>query len=69
MFIYLFIQSDDYLFQFSFLFFLTVIPSFFMRQPAFCNPVGRLKTETKVSPQMITGNWCVTVITVRDYIF
>lgn len=28
----------------------------------FCNPVGKM--ETKVSPQIITGDWCITVVTV-----
>lgn len=34
--------------------------------PAFFNPVGNM--ETKVSAQMITGHWCIAVITVLNYI-
>lgn len=69
LFIILLSQIFIYLFIYSFLFFLNCNNFFFVfhvMTSVFCNPVGNM--ETKVSPQIITGHWCVTVITVLNYI-
>lgn len=66
-------MSDTYLF--IELFIHSFLNYFYFQRDdqRFCNPVGNM--ETKVSPQIITGYWCITVITVlklyfrKDYLY